>query len=203
MNAMDKVQILISLLAGLSVMAVGGAILMARLARGRRLKPGSATVAGDPMPQQSTASFGPKFAGMIENVGTAVASGKASVTLREQLTQAGYHAENSAAVYIGAKMLLGGVGLLGRPLWSPIRKLPGPDPIRADHDGDGLDVFHSESGGRVAAIGAAAARSAGICRMPSICWKSALRPAWESTWHGTRSAMKFAPSARHLPTKWP
>jgi tight adherence protein C len=110
---MDQTQILISLLTGLSVIAIGGAVLVSRRARRAPLEARLRQVAGNPMIDAPTSTFGPRFTGMVENIGTAVAKGKASVTLREQLTQAGYHGESTAPIYVGAKLMLGVVGLLG------------------------------------------------------------------------------------------
>jgi tight adherence protein C len=61
---------------------------------------------------QSSSTFAPRFAGIVENIGHSVAPGKASVTLKEHLTQAGYHNETAASIYVGAKLMLAVVGLL-------------------------------------------------------------------------------------------
>ncbi|HEY8749608.1 MAG TPA: type II secretion system F family protein [Tepidisphaeraceae bacterium] len=110
---MDSVQIIVSLLAGLSVIAVGGAVLMIKWASRAPLDARLRQIAGNRMIDEPASTFGPRFAGMVENIGTAVAPGKASVSLREQLTQAGYHGESTASVYVGAKLILAVVGLLG------------------------------------------------------------------------------------------
>jgi tight adherence protein C len=110
---MDSVQLIISALVGLSVVAIGGAILMGRRVKRAPLEERLRQVAGAQMTGDSAAVIAPRFTGIVENIGTAVAHGKASVTLREQLTQAGYHGENAAAVYVGAKLMLAAVGLLG------------------------------------------------------------------------------------------
>src|SRR6185369_5247822 len=110
---MDSTQIIISALAGLSVIAIGGAILMGKRMKRAPLEARLRDVAGGNISGVSSSAIAPRFTGMVENIGTRVAAGKASVTLREQLTQAGYHGENAAAVYVGAKLLLAVVGLLG------------------------------------------------------------------------------------------
>src|SRR5262252_5768151 len=110
---MDSMQILISVLVGVSVIAIGGAILMGRRVKRAPLEERLRQIAGGQMTGDSAAVIAPKFTGIVENIGTAVAHGKASVTLREQLTQAGYHSENAASVHVGAKLMLAVVGLLG------------------------------------------------------------------------------------------
>jgi len=110
---MDSTEIIISALAGLSVIAIGGAILMGKRVKRAPLEARLRDVAGGNVSGGSAPAIAPRFTGMVENLGTRVAHGKASVTLREQLTQAGYHGENAAAVYVGAKLILATVGLLG------------------------------------------------------------------------------------------
>jgi tight adherence protein C len=50
---------------------------------------------------------------LVGNIGAVVSSGRSSSTLRQHLVQAGYHDANAAGVYIGVKILLLLVGLLG------------------------------------------------------------------------------------------
>lgn len=106
-------QFIVAVLVGFSVICIGAAVLLARWARRAplqaRLKDlsGGATLA---LPIEQNA---PGFTDVVGNVGTAISSGRTSRTLREQLTQAGYHHPKSAAIYVGAKFLLLAVGMLG------------------------------------------------------------------------------------------
>ena len=109
---MDSTQIGISALVGISVIAIGGAILMLRRVKRAPMEARLRDIAGAQITGSSPAAIAPRFTGMVGNLGTAVAHGKASVTLKEQLTQAGYHAESAAAVYVGAKLMLAVLGLV-------------------------------------------------------------------------------------------
>jgi len=109
---MDSIQIIISALAGISVIAIGGAVLMGKRMKRAPLEERLRQVAGSHLGSGSASVIAPRFTGIVQNIGTAVSPTKASVTLREQLTQAGYHAQSAAAVYLGAKLILAIVGLL-------------------------------------------------------------------------------------------
>jgi len=109
---MDGIQIIVPALVGISVIAIGGAILLGKRVKRAPLEARLREVAGGQMTNPAATPVPIRFTGIIENIGTAIAPGKASVLLREQLTQAGYHDENAASVYIGAKLMLASVGLL-------------------------------------------------------------------------------------------
>jgi tight adherence protein C len=108
-------QIAIPLLAGLSVMMVGGAVVLwyatRRAPLKRRLQAASASPAYLPVVEPEAPVPGPKMAGLLANLGTFISAGKSSKSLSEQLTQAGFHHTDAAAAYLGCKMLLVLVGL--------------------------------------------------------------------------------------------
>lgn len=108
---MMNLDILIPILVGLSVMAIAGAVMIARIARRAPLRARLVGPEGKGDVTQSVTADGPGFTEMIGAVGTAVSSGKSSPTLREELTQAGYHNRSAAAIYMGAKALLVTCGL--------------------------------------------------------------------------------------------
>jgi len=108
-------EIMIAFLVGASVMALGGAVLLARWAvrviLRSRLKVVSGTDTIDQTPPPSADSS--RYVDVIQKFGHAVSAGRTSVLLRERLTQAGYYQSEAAVVYLGAKTLLLLIGLLG------------------------------------------------------------------------------------------
>lgn len=110
-------QLIIPVLTGTAVVAIGGSLLLTRLARraplqarleeigGTRMRPGT--------PPPLPTGGGGRFTGVVQNIGDTVSNRKSSVSLREALTQAGYHQSGAAAVYLGAKVLLMVLGLAG------------------------------------------------------------------------------------------
>ncbi len=105
-------ETLIPILTGISVIAVGGAILAARVARRAPLQARLRGLENRPPEMLPPSTGGQKLAEMVGGIGTVVSSGRSSLTLKEQLTQAGYHNSSSAAVYVGAKAILLVTGLL-------------------------------------------------------------------------------------------
>jgi tight adherence protein C len=109
-----NINLVIPILAGLAVFLVGLSIVLSRWNYRAPLRTrldgvsGGAAVAG-----ALSAAPGLGVTDVIANVGSVVSSGKSSKNLREQLTQAGYHSPNAAAVYIGVKILLLICGLTG------------------------------------------------------------------------------------------
>lgn len=103
--------VLIPVLVGLAVIGVGGALILSRYARRAPIVARLNGIAGGEL-QAPASENAPWLAQVVGDIGTAVTSGKASITLKEQLTQAGYHEAGAAAVYIGAKMILLVVGVL-------------------------------------------------------------------------------------------
>ncbi|MDB5301331.1 MAG: tight adherence protein [Phycisphaerales bacterium] len=105
-------QILIPVLVGASVIAVGGAALLGRQSRKAPLHARLRGVAsGGPIAAVAQVEL-PRFSDMVKSVGSALSSGRSSKILRAHLTQAGYHSSNAAAVYLGAKAMLLAVALL-------------------------------------------------------------------------------------------
>jgi len=96
-------QWVVPVLTGLSVVAIGGSLLLRRVAVRAPLQARLDELSGG---RARPAAKGTRLTDWVENVGNAASSKKASVTLREQLTQAGYHNANAAAIFIGAKLLL-------------------------------------------------------------------------------------------------
>lgn len=103
-------QILIPLLTLLCVSAVGAAVLAMRTGHARllqeRLGGGSQTVVAVQTPRGRVWS-------VLYRIGSSVASGKTSVSLREQLARAGYHGASAGAIFMGAKILLLMLGMAG------------------------------------------------------------------------------------------
>jgi len=110
---MMNLELLIPILAGLSVMAIAGAVMLTRVARRAPLR--ARLVGPEGLADSDQAGIkvvGPGLNDMLGAVGTAVSSGKSSSSLREELTQAGYHNRTAAAIYMGAKALLVTCGLM-------------------------------------------------------------------------------------------
>ena len=109
-------QIAIPLLAGVSVILIGGAILLWDVVRRAPMMARLRGAANTAAPIAVSAPLSPasqsNLTGMLANLGTVISSGKSSKSLSEQLTQAGYHHPDAAAAYIGSKVLLTLVGLM-------------------------------------------------------------------------------------------
>jgi len=105
-------HLIIPILLGFAVVALGGALLLARWARRAPLEARLQGLSGGSVVAAPSIAGGPRIADVIENIGTAISSRRTSSSLSEQLTQAGYHDPGAAAVYMGAKVMLLIVGLL-------------------------------------------------------------------------------------------
>jgi tight adherence protein C len=105
-------HLVIPILLGFAVVALGGALLMVRWARRAPLEARLQGLIGGGVAAAPSSASGPRLSDVIEQIGTAISSRRASTSLSEQLTQAGYHDPNAAAVYLGAKVVLLIVGLL-------------------------------------------------------------------------------------------
>jgi tight adherence protein C len=103
-------EMIIPFLTGISVIMVGGSLLMWQWARRApvraRLLYAGATGGAAAGNLSSEATPGLQLAHVMEHIGAAASSGKASVSLREQLIQAGFHYTGAAAVYVGSKIAL-------------------------------------------------------------------------------------------------
>lgn len=104
----------ISLLAGVSAVSLGGAGLLAARRRldARRTRERALTGA-EAAGQAGADESSRHLLSGVERLGSRVSGGQASRTLREQLAAAGWHHQRAAAIYLGAKMTLLGLGLLG------------------------------------------------------------------------------------------
>jgi len=105
-------QLLIPILSGLSVVAIGGSFLLARVAKRAPLEARLGQIGGRiTTPYVADRRSSGRLTGVVQNIGATVSSSKSSLSLREQLTQAGYHGADAASVYIGAKIILLVIGL--------------------------------------------------------------------------------------------
>ncbi len=117
------IDLLIPFLTFVAILALGGAALTAASARRQlvqqRLSRLSAqATAAAPL---SESSF---FLRFLSKIGRMVSSKEPSISLREQLARAGYHHDSAPAIYLGSKMLLLLVGLVGLTLVVlPLEKL--------------------------------------------------------------------------------
>jgi len=127
MNALWAIPIL----TGTSVIAIGGALLVNRRADRIPLEQRLKNISGSPPTMRTRSAGNTRLTGMVENLGAKVSSQKSSITLREQLTQAGYHQPGAASVYIGAKIILvltgliGAVALISPTTWTQQNKILG------------------------------------------------------------------------------
>jgi tight adherence protein C len=100
----------VAILTGAATTLIGAALLLRRqeknaadLARRRAMQ--DHDIAGDD-------SGRPRLLFTLQRAGEMVSKGKASLGLRERLAAAGYHGQSAAAIYLGAKVLLFGAGVL-------------------------------------------------------------------------------------------
>jgi tight adherence protein C len=101
---------LIAILTGLSVVLFGAALLI------RRADKNATDLARRRAMQDQDALEGegsrPRLIFTVQRAGEIVSKGKASRPLREKLAAAGYHSPSAAAVFLGSKVILFGVGVL-------------------------------------------------------------------------------------------
>ena len=98
-------DILIPILAFLSVVCFGAAVLIARSARRKVLQRRLVDLGGSEAEHPGTESPS-GFLRFLGRLGLAVAPGGPSQKLREHLARAGYFGRSAAAIYLGLKMLL-------------------------------------------------------------------------------------------------
>src|SRR4051812_36985516 len=103
-------QFMIAALVGMTVMCLGGAVLMvlsrrqqARLAA--RIATGSIAIETGDRGKQAIVN-------VLDKLGSIVSSGRTSVSLKEELARAGFHHAGASAAYIGIKVLLMIVGVI-------------------------------------------------------------------------------------------
>ncbi len=107
-------NVLIPLLAGLSVMALGGAVLLVRAFRRAPLRARLAETSQLAARGGGDVMVGTGVNDVLGEIGRRMSGGKTSVSLAEKLVQAGYHDRRAPAVFLGAKAVLligGGAGL--------------------------------------------------------------------------------------------
>jgi len=113
-NTTMNEQYLIPALAALTVVAIGGAIMLLRWTRREPLQQRLRGLHELGMPSGSSATAAVTTDGgitqVLGSIGTVMAGG-GSLTLRQQLTQAGYNHARASAIYFGAKLSLLIIGL--------------------------------------------------------------------------------------------
>lgn len=117
------VELAIGILTFVTVVLVGGAVLVIRGSRRRELEArlygsGGGTVGGS----YAGSTQGMRFAGALEQVGRAVSTEAAPSDLRQKLAYAGYFDPSAPTIYTGAQLLL---VVLGIPLGGLIALVTG------------------------------------------------------------------------------
>ncbi|MHC5211720.1 MAG: type II secretion system F family protein [Planctomycetota bacterium] len=115
--------LIVGLLVLVTAVCIGGGVIMIMNAR-REVH--AARLRAREEEAEATAE-GPRVLQTVFRLGEAVTKGQTSRTLREELARAGYHGESAAAIYVGLKILLLIVSLVG--LGTLI--MPGELPIAA------------------------------------------------------------------------
>ncbi len=101
-----NVQIIIPILAGLATIAIGGAVLLIKLARRAPMRERLRSLQEQDSASAPLSAKSARLHGIAETIGTAISKGQSSRTLQQQLSQAGYHHPNAATLYIGIKAML-------------------------------------------------------------------------------------------------
>lgn len=147
---------LIPVLSGLAVVCMGGSYLVTVAARRLRVQRRLDALSGEttaPLPKGSA-----RAKQVIAGIGEMASAGKASASLRESLAQAGYHNRSAASIYLGAKIMLMVIGLLGTAaLVVPLQMSMGGKMMLAICGGAALSfapnlVVHTRRGKRFAEI---------------------------------------------------
>lgn len=114
-------ELLIPTLAFISVMSIGGAVIITRAGRQASLR--ARLDGAEEIVDLNAAQEEEKSGGIIQALsgfGTMISTGKASPALRLALTQAGYHHSSSAAIYMGTKAVLFLAALAGMLIVAPL-----------------------------------------------------------------------------------
>ena len=120
------VDILIPFLSFIAVLALGGAALTAAAAR-RHMVQQRLSRLSEQATEAAPLSESSFFLRFLSRIGRMVSSKEPSISLREQLARAGYHHDSAPAIYMGSKMLLLLVGMIGLAVVVlPIEKLMFP-----------------------------------------------------------------------------
>lgn len=107
----------IPILTGTSVLAIGGALLLNRRAQRLPLEARLRRIAGKNEPVSIANELGAgRITGLMKSIGEKAVPSKTSLSLREKLTQAGYHSQDAAVVYMGKKIVAMVLGLVLSPL---------------------------------------------------------------------------------------
>jgi|RhiMethySRZTD1v2_1073278.scaffolds.fasta_scaffold02408_8 tight adherence protein C len=95
---------LIAGLVAVTVMALGGAVILVQNARREAAAARIRATTEDAAPQDI--EDGPRLIRTVFRLGEAVSKGKTSRNLREELAAAGFHNPSAAAIYMGTKLLM-------------------------------------------------------------------------------------------------
>ena len=104
--------LLLIVLMASSLAAVGGAVVITYIEIRNKIRSRLASPDQDDQADSDTVRMGAALSA-VHRVGSAVSGKSGSTTLQEQLTRAGYHGASAATVYMGAKIVLLVLGVLG------------------------------------------------------------------------------------------
>jgi len=104
-------EVMVPILVFLSVAFIGSAVLVGRSARRARLQ--ARLSAGSDVGSETGTPRSEWLLGLLGRLGSTVSAGEHSRLLRENLARAGYHEDSAPAVYLGAKMILLVLGMVG------------------------------------------------------------------------------------------
>lgn len=115
-------ELVIPILVFVAVAALGSAIVAVLSSRRGSIEPRLRMLKGADLPPVD--SDDPGLARVATKIGQSVARGQTSLTLKEQLARAGYFHPSAAATYMGAKLLLLFIGIVGMSVVMTFLKLP-------------------------------------------------------------------------------
>ena len=107
---MGMQELLIAGLVLIAVLGIGGALVLLSATRGRTLR--DRLSLADRSQEGASSRYG-NMSGALGRLGTMVSGVGPSRSLKEKLAFAGFHGSSAASVYLGTKLLLLVVGLLG------------------------------------------------------------------------------------------
>src|SRR5215471_13247612 len=108
----DLVQYLIPALIFLAVIAVGGAFIASAAARRKALRPRLYDFTDAPDGGTAVPGDRPGLK-LLHRIGAMGSFGKATSNLERELTRAGFHSKAAPDIYLGIKILMLGIGILG------------------------------------------------------------------------------------------
>jgi tight adherence protein C len=115
-------ELIIPILVFVAVAALGSAIVAVLTSRRSSIEPRLRMLKGADLPPVD--SDDPGLARVAARIGQSVARGRTSLTLKEQLARAGYFHPSAAATYMGAKLLLLFIGVVGMSALMTLFKWP-------------------------------------------------------------------------------